>query len=334
MTLTQYGRALSREAISTWGEEGEEDFLWGATRNVQPKWLQLGADLRTSFVERIAKPGLGVGRTTVADMEAIIGDDKTRSVVDVGFRELQNGKNPFGDPTYEYKPFSRRHYLERYVTDEFSVRAGRFHANFGLWNGDPANSVRAGLGWGDASETYNLEANYIGEEWNASVTGVLGRLNEPSNLQEKGLVATVSRGFKQTYKVGLGAFHRESDALNRTAFGEFMILGFTPRSYLLTEAYLQSQRNNGLGTSTLGFNTFNRVGFEVLLRRAFFILFTNDMSMSNFGNGKSLRDSYSVGLQWMPRPHLEFQAHYRKSRDASVSNAFGDSMIFSFHLYQ
>src|SRR5262245_57728076 len=43
-TLSEYGRALSLEALSTWGNEGESDFLYGVVK--PPSWLLLGGDFR------------------------------------------------------------------------------------------------------------------------------------------------------------------------------------------------------------------------------------------------------------------------------------------------
>src|SRR6185437_3022708 len=45
-TLTQYGRELSREVLSTWGFEGEERPAYFIN---SPEWLNLGGDYRSVY---------------------------------------------------------------------------------------------------------------------------------------------------------------------------------------------------------------------------------------------------------------------------------------------
>lgn len=334
MTLTPYGRALSRELISTFGVEGEENFLWGATESIRPKWLQLGGDLRVSHVQKAQTPEKSVSRMTVADLEAIVGNDKTRFTFDFGFMENPNGFNSAGRPEFTHKTFSRRFYLENYFSDYFSVRAGKFSPNMGLWNADPSLSTRAGLGMGDLSETINLEANYISEDINFSITGVLSSDELSTNKNEHGIYFTASKAIESTYKLGVGGFSRRNDNFTRNAFGEFALLGFSQRLYFYNELYLQDVADIQKGSRSVGLYGFNRLGYEFLLNQAFFLLLSNDFSIRKLGDDSTRKEYYSVGFQWMPRPHLEVQAHWRKARDLSVSPVFGDEFVFSFHLYQ
>lgn len=334
MTLTPYGRALSRELISTYGEEGEEGFLWGATESIRPKWLQLGGDLRISHVQKAQAPEKSVSRMTVADLEAIVGNDKTRVTFDYGFMENPNGVNGVGKPEFTHKALSRRFYFENYFSDYFSVRAGKFSPNFGLWNADASNSVRAGLGMGDLAETINIEANYIAEDVNFSMTGVLGSDSISTNKNEQGVYFSASRAIETTYKLGVSGFYRKNDQVERSALGGFSLLGFSPRLYFYNELYLQDVGSKQEGSRSLGLYGFNRLGYEFLLKQAFFILISNDFSIRNLEDKNSRKEYYSVGFQWMPRPHLEFQAHWRKARDLSIGPSFGDEFVLNFHLYQ
>jgi hypothetical protein len=333
MTLTPYGRALSRELISTYGVEGEENFLWGATESIRPKWLELGADLRTSYVKNIEKPEKSVSRMTVSDLEIIATKEKIQALVDIGFRESSDGLSAEGKPQFKYNGFSRRHYLQYSLTDYWSVRGGKFSPNFGLWNADPSNSVRTGIGLGDASETYNLEANYIGEENSFSITGVLGSDAESTSKNEKGLFFTAIKTIDTRYRLGVGGFSRENDFFKRSGFGEATLLGFSQRFYFYSEAYLQNVEDKLKETKSLGLYTFNRLGYEFLLKQAFFVLVSQDMTISKLGDLSSRKEYFALGLQWMPRPHLEFQTHWRKTRDFSASPSFGNEFVFNFHLY-
>jgi hypothetical protein len=333
MTLTPYGRALSRELISTFGNEGEEAFLWGITEKIRPFWLDLGGDFRISNVQNTKKPEKSVSRMTVADLEAVVGTEKKRAVVDIGFREIPIGKSKEGTPLFDHELFSRRHYLEYNLNDYISIRGGKFSPNFGLWNADPSNSVRLGLGLGDLSETYNLELNYIGEEVSYSLTSVLGADQRSSNLGEKGIFFTSSKTYNSTYKIGIGGFYRDNDTFKRSALGEFSLLGFSQRTYLYSEAYIQDVENKIKNNESLGFYTFNRFGYEFFLKQAFFLLISQDMTISKLGDNSTRKEYFSLGFQWMPRPHLEFQTHWRKARDFSVGPDFGNEFIFNFHMY-
>ena len=51
--LNQYGKSLSKEVLSTWGAEGEENFLHGAVDTTAVNdWLVLGGDIRAVQVHQ------------------------------------------------------------------------------------------------------------------------------------------------------------------------------------------------------------------------------------------------------------------------------------------
>src|SRR5436190_6515955 len=49
-TLTEYGRELSKEVLSTWSKEGEANMAYGLVK--PPEWLLFGGDYRSVYVYR------------------------------------------------------------------------------------------------------------------------------------------------------------------------------------------------------------------------------------------------------------------------------------------
>ena len=116
--LTEYGRALSLEVLTTWGKEGEEQFLYGVVK--PPKWLNLGGDIRAvqtyinnAFIER------GDFITMQMDLEAAITfTEQLRFVGTIGKKYIPTGNPSFGDYL-----ISRRHFLSYQHNDQISLRA-------------------------------------------------------------------------------------------------------------------------------------------------------------------------------------------------------------------
>ena len=154
--LTPYGRQLSRELLSTWGDEDEAEFAYGTVG--LPSWLSLGGDVSYMATSQHAF------ELVQADVEAAAQHDRLLAVASVG--RVGDTSDPMG-----LGWLSRRHYLQVGLTRSLSIRGGRFLPVYGVWNGDASVATRTGLGWDH--DTYNVEANWVTDRWSAAAAAIV-----------------------------------------------------------------------------------------------------------------------------------------------------------------
>ncbi len=282
--LTPYGRQLSQELLSRWSGEDEGKFLNGIIQ--LPTWLNLGGDLRaiqlyyntprykdTKFI------------LMQADVEPAITLDRVSVVGTIG-RQEPTSYNKSGGTI-----FSRRHYINFRPTDELSFRAGRFQTAYGINSADHMITTKRGLSWDEGSETYNVEGSYLGETFDAFLTGNFGR---------PGVGVRSSVHLNEKFKLGASYFGWTSEHLA----GPYAILGFSPNFFVLAE--LDYQIKNSIGE----FLNYLRVDYEVT--RGLHAYVTQEYSSSV--------EAYGIGLQFFPRPHFELQAYYQLQRTLSLAH--------------
>jgi len=320
--LTEYGRELSRELLSTWSKEGEERFLYDQVK--LPPWLSMGGDLRVLTIRQQA-PSLWNNRTLLmqADLEAAIHYKSLAWVGTVGIRDSEI----YPDDLW----ISRRHFLIFHWTDELALRAGRFFPAFGIYTPDHAISTRRDLGWDQGMETYNLEGSWLGESANLYFTGVFSRPEIPDATQEHGIAASGSYALSDRYKVGASYFYGTSDFLNRNVFGPFAILGFTEDLSLQTELDFFRNFASTAQDPTWGLVNYQKVDYSFF--QGFHGYLTQQVTRADLNNEKSLRDAYGIGVQFFPRPHFELRLDWEKRRNVAVSQERLDWLYFTFHYY-
>ena len=320
--LTPYGRELSSEVLSTWGSEQEKkvaDFI------SQPDWLFLGGDYRSVYYT-VNNPKYTEGRQVFmqADVEAAFKfAEKFYADGTLGYSENPKGQG-FGDFA-----ISRQHYLMYRPTDEFSIRAGRFYPMYGVNTSNHSILIRSLLDIHSPegqSESYNLEAAYVGETYNFYVTGILGRPDVLSAQREKGMSAVASRTVNEHAKVGLSYLYGINEASHRNLLGPFAMLGFTEKLYLLSEFDFQNRDSLGWG-----FVTTNRLGYEIF--KGFHVIGDQEYGRLNFDNANSLNARYGLGVWWWPRPHFEFSLEYQTRLNTALYSTYYDYAYLMWHVY-
>jgi hypothetical protein len=325
--LTDYGRSLSRELLSTWGAEGEERFAYGLVK--PPSWLRLGGDFYGLEYGSEELDGTYPSSFVLmqADLEAAVtlGNwtaDATLGRLDTAIFQGQSDW------------ISRRHYLRFKPRDELSIRAGRFLPAFGILFPDHAIAVREGLDLFDLGrneETYNLEASWLGEKLNAYATANFGRPDNASLERESGAIATVSTMLGDTYKVGASYDYGTSDLLRRHVFGPWVILGFTPGLSILGELDFQRAFAAGTPAASWGMADYLKLDFEPL--RGVRVFGTQQFARFDFGSDKSREITWGLGAQFFPRPHLDLQADWEARQNLSFSPYFLNVFFLVLHYY-
>lgn len=305
--LTDYGRSLSKELMSTWGREGEENFLYGV-KGDHLKWLKAGGNLRAVQTYR---DNVNIQKAELipmqADLEAGYDQGKFAAIATVGMRSKVVSERNLDET------FSRRHYLLYRFTDEISIRGGKFQMAYGLGSPDHVIATRRGLGWDQGSESYNVEFSCLGETVSYYLTFVSDQPAENGVLHEKGGAISGSYFLWNDSKVGFSYFYGSKGSLKRNVFGPYGIISFMPNLYLLSELDWQLRADSS--SKTTGFSTFNRLNYEIHQGVIPFIQY--DRSMQDVSQELTLQEGYGLGIQFLPRPHLELVGFFSKEKIAN-----------------
>lgn len=325
--LTAYGRELSREAMSTWGEEGEQRWLYAVS---QPESLALGGDVRSAWAYR-DDPRVRQGKWYFmqADVEGYVnllsGSKQQLWIGGSGGFEKKN------QDVDRYDPISRRHWINWRPSDELSFRAGKFQAQTGLNIADHIAFIRQDLGRTPGSETYNVEATWIGEHWTGFATAVFGRPDDPSIGAEKGFALSGGYALGERARIGVSAYRGENDALARHQAGPFAMLGLTERLFLLSELDWQWTRAKATETENRGFVSYNRLGYEVY--KGLIPYLVHEFKSLADRNWAGRTDAWGIGAQWLPRPHWEINGAFSKRRTPSMAEGYVDYAYLMLHFY-
>jgi hypothetical protein len=259
-----------------------------------------------------------------ADVEGAFGTDKLKVAGTFGRREISK-PHSFTDEL-----ISRRHYIQYTPLDKLSFRAGRFQHAYGINTPDHVIATKRGLGWDTGSETYNLEAAWLGEQTDAFATLVFGRPDAPELQREGGISMRSTVFLDNRFKIGGSYFYGKNDQGYRHVFGPLAILGFSPRLFLLFELDFQGT-NQTSGNFQWGIVDYLRFDYE--LTQGLHTYLVQELLKGDFSNPSGLTDSYGVGMRFFPRPHFEFQIQWQKQRIRALSDTFGDFVWLMAHYY-
>lgn len=326
--LTEYGRSMSKEVLSTNGNEGEEKLAYFI--DSLPKGVYAGGDIRTLYLYR-SNPRLEEGKWIImqADMEAY-GSYKDKVFIGgaFGVRERANS------PVRAFDPISRRHFLMiKPLGDEYAIRIGRFHTAYGLNIPDHNTVIKRTIGFDQSLENYNLELSYLGETWNLFVSGFIGQPTSKPIDREKGFALRAARALGEKNKVGMSYYYGVKKGVeNRHLFGPYAILGFTDHLFLLSEMDFQftdpdlktSPKNRGLAS-------YHRLGFEVVQGVIPFI--SQEDFFTDLRRSSTRVTAHTVGLQWYPRPHWEFVVGYQKQKSSQFNRVYTNMGWVQTHFY-
>ena len=319
--LNQYGRSLSKDVLSTWSAKNEENFLHGAinTESVND-WLVTGGDLRAVQVHQ-ENDNIKRGKFIKMQAGLEVGINQPKWAIIGSFGQ-------FDDQEWE-TDFTRYYALFR-VTDELTLRAGRFLPSFGINNSEHILSTRGPLGFGYGVEKDTAEASWLGEGWNF-VGSYYKTQKELSNTNETGYTALVSKIFAN-YKVGVQYLNEKNDIYKRQIYGVTGLLGWTEHFYTTLEYDKSSIEIEPASTKTVGNYFLHRSGYEFY--KGLHVLVLNDYMQPDENDGTTKNYKFGPGVQWFPRPHFDFEFFW--TRQQSIQNAKNDGdyawMVFHYYL--
>lgn len=316
--LNSYGRTISAEVLSTWGDTKEARPFYGAFDHKFLKdWFTVGGDLRGVQLHTensVMRKGMFIRMQTGIETSL-----KYKEVKFVSFF----GKQEEGHMLRGEFP---RFYLLYQAMDELTLRAGRFTPNFGIYIAEHTMATRKGLGFDEGQERDQLEVMWGGEKWNSSLT--LSKQIKTANVinLEKAVSTQVNYSFLDSIRIGGDLWLGKLNEVSRQIVGIHGLFGFTKKIYYLSEFDLQKSftKKNGL------FH-FSKLGYEFI--KGVHAIIIEDYQKSDLKDDMTLSNSHGVGLEWYPRPHFEFEGVWSKKRVAIQSSEYSDYAFLMLHYY-
>lgn len=316
--LTQYGRVLSREVLSTWGREGEEQWHFGVGSNeVSESKFLYGGDYRSIQVHSETKQAT-VGRYIEMQEEIQLGwQDKNWSLVVRGASDTLEESRPWYVPGFHVN-FS--------PLDKVQIRAGRFAPRFGINVAEHILSPKAAVNLGIRSERDLVETIYTSEKWDVSLSKAFGEFR--GGEAADAVYSQVNWLPTQKSRLGL-SYESKTQGNKRTSWGLHGLAAFSESTYLISEAVYQTV--NGASSDSEGFYHFAKLGWE--MHQGIHLLLIEDFKKSNLSSQRSSEDLWGLGFALFPRPHFELQGVWGKKRVLSRDHAYGDYAWLMFHFY-
>jgi hypothetical protein len=324
--LTEYGRGLSRDLLSLQqGLQPETE----ASEEAIPKWFLPGGDVRI-IQTYLDTPTLRRGDFFLMQTEfmAAIRWMKWTVVASLG---IKGGPNSVEDRNDLH---SRVHYLMYQVAETTSVRAGRFLPQYGLQEPNHTIVTRQGLGFGESSETDNLEIASAGERWDLFATAIGGRPEDTNKEAEKGFALSTSYNFLDKNKLAFNIYQGKNSRGGRWLAGLWGIFSLSEKFFLLSE--IDHQWSNAIASRTTsaekrGIASYQRLGYQVA--QGLQIYAVHQLSYLDFDSVLSRQDAFGPGIDLFPMEHLEIRAEFLKQRMMSRSPDYFDAAWLLAHYY-
>ena len=319
--LTQYGRELSEDFMSTWSKEGEGAFLNGAID--LPKSLQVGGDVR--FLSLLQDNGITKTQSGFP----------MQAELELGYQVLEKLEVVAATGVFSGEADIRRAYLKYRVDDHWGLRAGKFYPGFGIQSPDHSLLSRKLLGFDERQENFNAELSYAGQAFQAVAGVMLGGEGEGGQVREKGFNLKASILTMKTWSFGLSYLQGKGAVWDREAVGPYALIGITPRASLLSEIYFQNKKaiesddpstpnhRELISSTRLGFDFWK--GFQV------FEIFESADNLK--GDYTPRQRAYGAGIQWIPRPHYELYGKLVKRIDEAFSKDQGYQGMLVSHYW-
>ena len=319
--LSEYGRSLSKELVSTWGYEGEEKFFYFIPTT---EALALGGDFRNLQLKD--KLPTGVKRELWIPMQR---DLEIAATIGKWVTAVTVGENTRA--TEGSKLLSRRHYVMKKISENLTVRGGKFYPAFGLHIPDHSTVIRRGLGWDQGRETYNLEGAWQGEKWHYFTTAIVGRPDDTSVVRERGLTFSMAYHPTADSKYGLSYYYGESpDAINHF-IGPYAVIGLSERFHFMGQITAIRSHPYSATEHQWGLVDYLKLNFEPYKGIHFFL--AQEFSQTNLNSNATRTDIHSVGFQFFPRPHFEIQVMEQRLYSQGVQTTPTERLNVVLHYY-
>ncbi|HEY8270676.1 MAG TPA: hypothetical protein VIG33_07280 [Pseudobdellovibrionaceae bacterium] len=323
--LTDYGRSISSEVLSTWAVPKEEQPGHGFLPE-PPAWLKFGGDIRLiqTYVDN-AQATATSSFPMQTDLDLGLNFEKIWYVQSFG---LQGGPSQAPD---QGKFVSHHFYALFNWNDEVYSRGGKYLLPYGLNIPDHTSFIKRNLGFDEGQESYNIDIGSNSEKWNTFFALSFGRKDNNSVDLEKGGSLQVGYNLGDTHKISGSFAYLKNGNSQRYLLGPQILWGFNSRWVFLGEYDYQEKSLEG-ATKVVekGVVTYSRLQYE--WTKGFHSYLLHQFSYLDFTQLRTRVNSSGVGVLFYPRPHFEFSAEVDYSETAEI-NAYNTVAWALAHYY-
>jgi len=305
--LTDYGRSLSKELMSTWGGwKGIEEPLFGAVKNTEN--LKFGGDVRSIQVYN-ENENVRAGRRFLMQNNVEVAGriGKVQLVGTAG--TLEGPETTPGRGTF----LSERHYLLWETSPTSRLRVGKYRQNIGIQTPNHTRRIKSLFGFGSLSENFNLEYTQFTEKYEITVGASLGRIDRPRDANTEHNIATKFVHYLGGKShLGGSLLFGESGQKRRFLGNIFSIIPFGEHWLGEVEIdYEQAQLASDTQVDSQTIASLVRLGNRPWKGVLWYLLFEH--ASTDTGRSYELTHSPGIGIQWLPLPHFEVQVEYQRS---------------------
>jgi hypothetical protein len=320
--LTNYGRSLSRELISTWGQKNEEKILNGVLENDteanhegSKETFYLGGDTRyLSRKLNAASSQVDEGFLMQAQLRLGWAFDNFKFIMNLG--KIENPR-----ASSEIKLLSSEFYTIWSPKEELYVRIGRFEPIYGLRLPDHNLWIKSEIGLVPWAERDSVEFIYEGEKQFASLSGFQSTSAMAITQQATGYSFSFNQILAETSRVGISLMNSEGQGFRSKAFSGHGIFSMTEKTYTMTEL-----------TRIRTADTSRDIGFLRIVHEQWkgFLPYIQGQIRLDANSPSVNQNRKGVGFIWYPRPHFELMASVDEIKTSQENSS---EILFLMHYY-
>ncbi|MBC7420392.1 MAG: hypothetical protein H7328_06645 [Bdellovibrio sp.] len=321
--LNAYGRTISYEVLSTWGNDQEARAFYAIDPEKVGAWLNIGGDVRGLQVHQenpMIKRGKYFWMQGSVDVSATAAD--VTAFVTIG--QVQT-------TTQTWREISPKFFLSYQATDELAVRAGRFIPSYGLNIPQHQYMVKDNLRLVPWTERDAADIQWNGERYTFVAGYSKSLLNSLIRDEEKAVNLQAQMTFADSHKVGINYWDGIANNYAKTMVGLQGVFGFTEKFYSLAEVDHVSTIVKASNRETKSIYELLKVGYEFYKGAHFQVV--QEFSRPDLDVNSIETQSLGAGGMWYPRPHFELEGLWSKRRTLGTSTDFEDYAYLLTHFY-
>ena len=329
--LTDYGRSLSAELMSTWKvKKGFEDPYYGLVKNREN--LLFGGDLRTIQVHS-ENDQVKVSKEFVMQNNLEFAAKYMNAFI-VGSVGRQEG--PKETPT-KGDFLSEKHYLLWSTSEDTTLRAGKFRQHFGINHSNHTRLNKQSLGFGSNSETYNLEFMKFYEWGEVNISTSNGDFfddDKELSSSKKNYAFNFTHYLGGQSRLGVSYLMERSAQFKRKMTNLNAIFSLGGQSVLTHEITYEEKQNvvqSSFEDKTKGLYGDHNISYKVFKGGRSYLLFEH--AQTNLSDNNTLITAPGVGFQFLPIPHVELQIEYQRRKRNGLKGNPEHRSFAVLHLY-
>lgn len=318
--INAYGRTISTEVLSTWGQEKEARAFYSIDAEKIP-WLNVGGDVR-SVQTQFENETVSQARHIWMEANLQVAAQLHQFTFFTSIGKVEQGNQSL-------KTEINKYYVSFQKSDELSFRVGKYIPVYGINLPQHNLFIKQNLQLGPGTERTVADAQWNGESYNFLVGVSKSASDSAVRDEESAFNAQVQKNINDNHKVGANYWYGEATRYRKFNVGAHAVSGWSEKFYSLFEIdSVWSKDNNDVETKSTA--ELLKLGYEFY--KGVHLQMVQEHFQSN-GATSTKTESLGVGMAWYPRPHFEFETLYSKRVKQTTNTSNEDSAYLLLHYY-